>query len=92
MIVGFKVAEETYDQLSLRDQIILDLIAAGWGQNDICLLFKVTQPAISACMRRIRYKLAESTMRTVIEVRNLHRAESRVQRVKMEPKYIPDND
>lgn len=91
-VVGFKIAEVTYDSLNFRDQLIIDLLCAGWNQADIGLLFGVSQPGIAGCIRRIRFKLAQSTLKISLELRQNYREESRSARGKKAPSYIPSND
>ena len=68
-IVGFKVAEEAYDLLSFREQLIIDLLIAGWNQNHIAALFEIKQPSVSSALRRIRYKLGNSRLKMILEAR-----------------------
>ena len=72
-VVGFATAEETYDRLTLREQVIVDLLAAGYKQAQIGMLFSVSQPSISSSVRRIRFKLADSQLRTVLDLREDYR-------------------
>ena len=69
LVVGFKVAEETYDRLNFREQLIVDLLCAGWNQAQIGVLFEVSQPSISSSVRRIRAKLADGKLRFILEAR-----------------------
>lgn len=68
-IVGFDVAEETYDLLNIREQIVIDLLVCGFTQSDIAAVFGVSQPSVSSSIRRIRVKLAESKLKTVLDLR-----------------------
>lgn len=68
-IVGFDVAEETYDLLTLREQIVIDLLICGFTQNDIGKVFGVSQPSVSSSIRRIRVKLADSKLKMVLDLR-----------------------
>ncbi len=72
-VVGFKVAEETYDLLSLREQLILDMLCAGWTHAQIGIVFEVSQPSISSSVRRMRFKLAGSMLYTVLDARNAYK-------------------
>lgn len=72
-IVGFKVAEETYDRLNFREQLIVDLLCAGWNQAQIGQLFEVSQPSISSSVRRIRFKLANGKLKFILEARQAFR-------------------
>lgn len=67
--VGFLVAEETYDLLTLREQLIVDLLCAGWTHAEIGSVFDVSQPSISSSVRRLRFKLADGKLRLVLEAR-----------------------
>lgn len=71
--VGFRVSEQTYDLLDVREQLVIDLLCAGWTQADIGFLFGASQPAIAACVRRIRFKLAETTLKLVLTARMHYR-------------------
>ena len=72
-ILGVPVAEETYDLLSLREQIILDLLIVGWHQADIAALFNVRAPSIASSVRRMRFKLADSKLKMILDSRALRR-------------------
>lgn len=68
-VVGFQVAEATYDLLTIREQIIVDLLCAGYTHADIGKVFGVSQPSISSSVRRLRFKLADSKLQLVLEAR-----------------------
>ena len=68
-VVGFETAEETYDLLGFREQLIVDLLIIGWNQAQIADLFGVKAPSISSSVRRIRVKLADSQLRMIMESR-----------------------
>ena len=72
-ILGLPVAEETYDLLSLREQIILDLLIVGWHQADIAVLFNVRSPSIASSVRRMRFKLADSKLKMILDSRVMRR-------------------
>lgn len=72
-VVGFKVAEETYDLLNFREQLIVDLLCAGLNQAQIGQIFEVSQPSISASVRRIRVKLALSRFKVILDAREYYR-------------------
>lgn len=67
--VGFLVAEETYDLLTLREQLIVDLLCAGWTHAEIGSVFDVSQPSISSSVRRLRFKLADGKLRMILDSR-----------------------
>lgn len=67
--VGFQVAEETYDLLTLREQLIVDLLCAGWTHAEIGSVFNVSQPSISSSVRRLRFKLADGKLKLVLDAR-----------------------
>lgn len=67
--VGFQVAEETYDLLTLREQLIVDLLCAGWTHAEIGTVFSVSQPSISSSVRRLRFKLADGKLKLVLDTR-----------------------
>lgn len=72
-VVGFNVAEETYDLLSFREQLILDLLCAGFTHAEIGNIFDVSQPSISSSVRRLRFKMADSKLKMVLDARVLYR-------------------
>lgn len=67
--VGFNVAEETYDLLTFREQLIVDLLCAGWTHAEIGTVFCVSQPSISSSVRRLRFKLADGKLRMILDSR-----------------------
>lgn len=68
-ILGFEAAEETYDLLDFREQLIVDLRIAGWSQHEIGEVLGLSQGWVSIIFKRIRYKLAESNFRQTLEIR-----------------------
>lgn len=68
--VGFQVAEETYDLLTFREQLIVDLLCAGYTHAQIGEVFDVSQPSISSSVRRLRFKLADGKLQLVLEARH----------------------
>ena len=72
-VVGFNVAEETYDLLSFREQLILDMLCAGFTHAQIGDVFDVSQPSISSSVRRLRFKLADGKLQMVLEARQLYK-------------------
>lgn len=75
--VGLDVAEEAYDLLNLREQLVVDLLCAGYTHAEIGKVFNVSQPSISSSVRRIRFKLADSKLKMVLETRLFYRYEAR---------------
>ena len=67
--VGFNVAEETYDLLTFREQLIVDLLCAGYTHAEIGQVFDVSQPSISSSVRRLRFKLADGKLQLILEAR-----------------------
>lgn len=67
--VGFSVAEETYDLLTFREQLIVDLLCAGYTHAEIGSVFDVSQPSISSSVRRLRFKLADGKLQMILEAR-----------------------
>ena len=67
--VGFNVAEETYDLLTFREQLIVDLLCAGYTHAEIGSVFDVSQPSISSSVRRLRFKLADGKLQMILEAR-----------------------
>lgn len=72
-IVGFDIAEETYDALTFREQIVIDLLVSQFTQGQIASVFGVSQPSISSTIRRIRVKLATGKLHMVLEMREEYR-------------------
>ena len=68
-VVGFQVAEETYDLLTFREQLIVDLLCAGYTHAEIGNVFDVSQPSISSSVRRLRFKLADGKLQLILEAR-----------------------
>jgi len=68
-VMGFSIAEELYDQLPLKHQLILDLIMAGWNQSQIAKTLDVSQSTISLAHKSIRYTLANSKLKLLLEAR-----------------------
>lgn len=68
-ILGFDAAEEVYDTLDLREQLIIDLKIAGWSQHEIGECLGLSQGWVSILFRRARYTLANSKLIQTIEVR-----------------------
>ena len=69
--VGFSVAEETYDLLTFREQLIVDLLCAGYTHAEIGAVFDVSQPSISSSVRRLRFKLADGKLQMILEARQM---------------------
>jgi len=67
--VGFNVAEETYDLLTFREQLIVDLLCAGYTHAEIGSVFDVSQPSVSSSVRRLRFKLADGKLQLILEAR-----------------------
>lgn len=72
-ILGSDVAEEAYDRLTMTEQIIVDLVVEGWHQKDIADVLSISQPTVSVSIRRISYKLADSKLKKMLEVRQQYR-------------------
>ena len=75
-ILGFDVAEELYDRLSLREQLIIDLKIAGWSQHEIGECLGLSQGWVSILFRRSRYRLANSKLLHTLEIRQHFRETS----------------
>lgn len=76
MILGWAGAEEIYDLLPEREQLILDLQMAGWSQADIANLFGLSQGWVSVIIRRIRFTLANSQLLHTLQIRQHYRETS----------------
>jgi Trp operon repressor len=68
-LLGVPLAEEIYDSLTLREQIILDLLIVDWTQAEIAICLGVHAPSIASSVRRMRFKLARSKLRTLLDSR-----------------------
>lgn len=68
-VLGFPASEEVYDQLPTRDQLILDLLMAGWNQSQIAKALGISQPTISTRQKQIRYQLSNTQLRLMLEMR-----------------------
>lgn len=68
-VVGFNAAEEIYDELDFRDQLILDLMMCGWPQQAVAKLFGMSQGTLSVTFKGIRLKLANTTLMMKIQAR-----------------------
>lgn len=68
-VVGITMAEEIYDHLNIREQLIVDLLSAGWSQTDIGMILGINQSSVSSGVRRIRFKLANTKLRMILEAR-----------------------
>ena len=75
-ILGVEPSEEVYDLLDIRDQIILDLVIAGWTQQDIAEVLCLSQSYIAILLKQIRYKLVDSTLQEIIDIRQQFREEN----------------
>jgi predicted XRE-type DNA-binding protein len=69
LILGFDAAEELYDALDLREQLIIDLKIAGWSQHEIGEALGLSQGWVSILFRRSRFKLANSKLLHTLEIR-----------------------
>ncbi len=67
--LGFKCAEELYDLLDEREQIIIDLMIAGWTQIEIADILEISQSWVATIIREIRYKLANSSLIEKAEIK-----------------------
>ncbi len=68
-VVGFPVSEEIYDRLEIRDQLILDLLMAGWNQTQIGRVLTISQSTVSIRQKGIRYALANTRLKMILEMR-----------------------
>lgn len=84
-IVGFKAAEEAYNLLDEQDQIIIDLLCNGWTYVEIGSIFGAGQSWVSTKVGRMRFKLADSTLRLTLEVRREFRDDMERQRSTSSP-------
>lgn len=69
LIVGFKVAEETYNKLNLRQQLILDLLIFELSRSMIAEILECSPSTVSMEVQRIRVKLANSKLKNILDLR-----------------------
>lgn len=72
-VIGFDAAYKTYELLNEREQVILDLLMAGWRHRDIGDLFGISAESITIALRRMRFKMAQSTLKTILDARIAYR-------------------
>lgn len=72
-IVGFEVAEEIYDKLTLLEQIILDLKIVGWTESDIAICLGISQSWVNIVMHKARFKLADTKLYHILKMRQLYK-------------------
>lgn len=77
-VVGFNVAEETYDCLTMREQLIVDLLILDWKQSDVAEVMEISRHEVFMRVHSIRVKLANSKLRDILEMRNEYREKGRV--------------
>lgn len=68
-VMGFRASEEIYDRLTLKDQLIVDLLAMGWQQYEIAELFEVNRSWVSIRLRQIRAIMATTQLKKNLEIR-----------------------
>lgn len=91
-VLGFEAAEETYDLLDFREQLIIDLRIAGWSQHEIGEALGLSQGWVSIIFKRIRFKLAESNLRQTLEIRAFYKENHTVVRAGGDDRYEDGND
>ena len=72
-IVGFPISEELYDLLELDEQVLLDLKIMEIPEHDIARVMGVSQTTVNTLSHRIRFKLADSKLRLILETRQHYR-------------------
>lgn len=72
-VVGFEVAEETYDLLPLFAQLILDCKIEGYTEQDIAAALGLAQSTVNDTFKRARYALLKSKLRLILESRLYYR-------------------
>lgn len=88
-ILGMTAAEQDYDKLDFREQLIIDLMICGYTQEEIGNVLNLSQGWVSIIFRRIRFKMADSQLRQTLEIRQ-HMRETHVV-VKKEQDYYEDD-
>jgi DNA-directed RNA polymerase specialized sigma24 family protein len=68
-VLGFDVAEEIYDLLPLRAQIIIDCKIEGYTEQEIAEVLGVAQSTVSDTLKKARHTLVRSKLRLILESR-----------------------
>lgn len=68
-ILGINAAEQDYDRLDFREQLIIDLMIYGYSQEEIGNVLGLSQGWVSIIFKRIRFKMADSHLRQTLEIR-----------------------
>jgi DNA-directed RNA polymerase specialized sigma24 family protein len=68
-ILGFELAEEIYDLLPLRAQVIIDLKIEGYTEQEIAQALDVAQSTISDTLKKARHVLVKSKLHLILESR-----------------------
>lgn len=90
-ILGFDAAEELYDLLDLREQLIIDLKIAGWSQHEIGEALGLSQGWVSILFRRSRFTLANSKLLHTLEIRQHFKESSPIIRDQEDRYELDDN-
>lgn len=77
-VVGFNTAEETYDKLTLKEQLIIDLLILDWKQSDIAEVMECSRHNVFMLVHSIRVKLANEKLRQILEMRAEYREKGRI--------------
>jgi DNA-directed RNA polymerase specialized sigma24 family protein len=77
-IVGFRIAEETYDQLPFTAQIILDLKIEGYTTQEIADVLDMPYTTVYDTFIRARHSLAKSKFKFILETRAYYRDTHRI--------------
>lgn len=72
-VLGFDVAEEIYDMLPIKAQLILDLRIEGYREMDIARALDMPQATVNDIFMRTRHALLNSKMHMILENRVYYR-------------------
>ena len=68
-VLGFEVAEEIYDMLPLRAQLIIDLKIEGYTTREIAQALDIGQMTVQDTFIKARHSLLRSKMHLILESR-----------------------
>lgn len=67
--VGFDVAEELYDMLPIKAQLILDLKIEGYNDGEIAMALEIPRTTVIYIFRKARYSLLSSKLKLILDTR-----------------------
>lgn len=72
-ILGFEVAEEIYDLLPIKAQLILDLKIEGYSTRQIAAALGMRQTTVQDTFMKSRHILLRSKLHLILESRQFYR-------------------